>query len=53
MIIVLLAQFAAVVILFTFEASVHYYLADGLQHSILFYGMYLFNMLAKHVSTWF
>lgn len=38
MIIVLLAQFAAVVILFTFEASVHYYLADGLQHSILFYG---------------
>jgi len=38
MIIVLLAQFAAVVIMFTFEASVHYYLEEGLEHSILFYG---------------
>ena len=38
MIIVLLAQFAAVVIMFIFESSVRYYMQDGMSHSLLFYG---------------
>jgi len=38
MIIVLLAQFAAVVIMFIFESSVHYYMKEGMTHSLLFYG---------------
>lgn len=38
LIIVCVAQFAAVVILFMFEASLHYYLQDGMSHSLLFYG---------------
>lgn len=38
MIIVLLAQFAAVVIMFIFESSIHYFMRDGMTHSLLFYG---------------
>jgi len=38
MILILLAQFAAVVICFTFEASAHYFLFSGMHHTLAFYG---------------
>lgn len=38
MILILLAQFAAVVICFTFEASAHYYVTTGMSHTLAFYG---------------
>lgn len=50
MIIVLLAQFAAVVIMFIFESSIHYYMGDGMTHSLLFYGKGGDN--AKFTDSW-
>lgn len=50
MIIVLLAQFAAVVILFMFESSLSYYLEDGMRHSLLFYGKEGENV--KFTDSW-
>ena len=47
MIIVLLAQFAAVVIMFIFESSVRYYMQDGMSHSLLFYGKSKTNTLVS------
>ncbi|KAL5268936.1 hypothetical protein ACHWQZ_G002688 [Mnemiopsis leidyi] len=50
MIIALLAQFAAVVIMFIFESSVRYYMQDGMSHSLLFYGKGGDN--AKFTESW-